>query len=256
LARVNISFRIIRERWRTDWRNHLIAVAIGVFLGLAGAFGTHNTALLPRLGFWALMMFAGSICASSIAILTSQRPQFRQNWLFRWVAPTSLIALFMSFFSWALSNAVFGGALSNFLAFAWISVIVSGSMTALMMLINTPGPATEGATAGTAIEKIRFRSRLPQDLEGAEIYAVKAEDHYLKIYSSKGSALILSRLSDAILELDGIEGAQVHRSWWVARDAIVNVNRTRNRVELALKGDVVAPVSRPNIRALKDSGWF
>jgi len=255
--RVVLASRRILKQWRSDWRSHLIAGAAGVFLGLAGAFGTQNTPLLPRLGFWALMMFTGSFCASVITIITSQRPQFRQHWLLRWAMPTLLIALFMSFFSWALSNALFGGgASSNFLVFVWISVIVSGSMTALMMLINTPGPATEGAPEGTAITLIHFRSRLPQELKGAVIYAIKAEDHYLNIYSSKGSALILSKLSDAILELDGIEGAQVHRSWWVAREAVAKVRRTRNRVQLELINGVVAPVSRPNVRALRESGWF
>jgi DNA-binding LytR/AlgR family response regulator len=93
-------------------------------------------------------------------------------------------------------------------------------------------------------------------LRGAEVYAVASEDHYLRVYTSVGSALILMRLSDAIAELDGIEGAQVHRSWWVARNAVEGVRREDRRTLLILKGGAVAPVSRPNVMALRAAGWI
>ena len=37
------------------------------------------------------------------------------------------------------------------------------------------------------------------------------------------------RLSDAVEELEGLEGAQTHRSWWVARDAVRGVERGDGR---------------------------
>jgi DNA-binding LytR/AlgR family response regulator len=93
-------------------------------------------------------------------------------------------------------------------------------------------------------------------VKGAVIYAVSAEDHYLRLHTSKGSELILMRLSDAISELDGLEGAQTHRSWWVAREAVESVKRDGDRVTLQLTGGAEAPVSRPNVRALREAGWF
>lgn len=125
-----------------------------------------------------------------------------------------------------------------------------------MVWVNTPGPATAGRNESDDAAEIRFTARLPGKLDGAVIYSIKAEDHYLSVHTSKGSALILSRLSDAISELEGIEGAQVHRSWWVARDAITDVRRTRNSVSLELKGGVVVPISRSNVKALRASGWI
>jgi DNA-binding LytR/AlgR family response regulator len=70
----------------------------------------------------------------------------------------------------------------------------------------------------------KFLERLPLKLRGAEVWAVEAEDHYLRLHTSKGQDLILMRLADAVAELEGIEGAQVHRSWWVARDAITDAS--------------------------------
>ena len=63
-------------------------------------------------------------------------------------------------------------------------------------------------------------------------------------------------MADAIAELDGIEGAQVHRSWWVAKDAVAEIKRADRRVTLVLKDGAEAPVSRPNISALRESGWM
>ena len=94
-------------------------------------------------------------------------------------------------------------------------------MTAIMMMVSRPGRVTHGVhMSTTAATSVRFMERLPPKLKGAVIYAVSAEDHYLRLHTSKGSDLILMRMGDAITELDGLEGAQTHRSWWVARDAV------------------------------------
>ena len=103
---------------------------------------------------------------------------------------------------------------------------------------------------------MRFAERLPAKLKGAVIYAVSAEDHYLRLHTSKGSDLILMRLSDAIAELEGLEGAQTHRSWWVARDAVESARRDGDKMVLTLKGGGEAPVSRPNVKPLRDAGWY
>ncbi len=66
----------------------------------------------------------------------------------------------------------------------------------------------------------------------------------------------LMRLSDAIAELQGIEGAQVHRSWWVARTAIVEAVRGDGRATLTLKDGAEVPVSRTYARLLRQSGWI
>ncbi len=85
---------------------------------------------------------------------------------------------------------------------------------------------------------------------------MEAEDHYLRLHTSRGSDLILLRLADALDELDGIEGARVHRSWWVARDAVQAAVRDDGRTSLRLKGDILAPVSRTYVKALRAEGWF
>ncbi|HEX3886683.1 MAG TPA: LytTR family transcriptional regulator DNA-binding domain-containing protein, partial [Phenylobacterium sp.] len=70
------------------------------------------------------------------------------------------------------------------------------------------------------------------------------------------SELVTLRFSDALAELEGVAGFQVHRSWWAAADAIEGVRWRRGRGELRLAGGVVAPVSRTYAGKLKAAGWF
>lgn len=64
------------------------------------------------------------------------------------------------------------------------------------------------------------------------------------------------RLSDALGELEGLEGAQTHRSWWVAKDAVASVARGDGRAALTLDGGAIAPVSRRYAKALREAGWW
>ena len=127
-------------------------------------------------------------------------------------------------------------------------------MTALAFLVRRPATQTHAAPANAPPPK--FLARLPAKLQGGELYAVEAEDHYLRLHTSLGQDLILLRLADAIAELEGLEGAQTHRSWWVARAAVTEVERGDGRATLTLKDGAEVPVSRGFARQLRAAGWF
>jgi len=85
-------------------------------------------------------------------------------------------------------------------------------------------------------------------------WAIKAEQHYIRIYTEKGDEMILYRFSDAIKSLEDYEGLQVHRSYWVAIEAIEEINPLEKSYEIKLKNGVTVPVSRSNkkqVEALK-----
>ena len=73
------------------------------------------------------------------------------------------------------------------------------------------------------------------------VYAVSAEDHYLRVHTSAGETMILMRLADAVRELAALEGLQTHRSWWVAKQGLADVSRGDGKVTLKLKSGVEAP---------------
>lgn len=126
-------------------------------------------------------------------------------------------------------------------------------ITALALLVRRP---TQTHAAANGAPPPKFLARLTPKLRGADLYAVEAEDHYLRLHTSLGQDLILMRLGDAIAELEGLEGARTHRSWWVAKDAVAEAERFDGRATLTLKDGSEVPVSRGYARELRAAGWF
>ena len=120
----------------------------------------------------------------------------------------------------------------------------------------TPGFRERGFGAARAAADHFVRRHRPTWMQQADIYAVEAEDHYLRVHTETGSALVLMRLSDAIAQLEEIEGARTHRSWWVAKAAIADARRGRGRATLTLRNGLEAPVSRTYAPALRRDGWY
>jgi hypothetical protein len=135
----------------------------------------------------------------------------------------------------------------------WEVLLISLGSSVLTVFVMR-GASRPAAAAPPAPPK--FLERIPLKLRGGELWAVEAEDHYLRLHTSRGQDLILMRLADAVDELEGIEGAQVHRSWWVARDAIADARRGDGRAMLTLKDGSEVPVSRTYARVLRDRNWI
>lgn len=83
-------------------------------------------------------------------------------------------------------------------------------------------------------------SRLPA---GAELFALKADQHYVHIWSSEGTDMVRGRFGDLLERLNGSEGGQVHRSWWVNFSRVNSVNHKGPRFELQVEGGMTVPVS-------------
>ena len=101
----------------------------------------------------------------------------------------------------------------------------------------------------------RFFDRLPPHL-GRELLALEMEDHYVRAHTTAGSALVLMRMRDAVAELDGVEGLQVHRSWWVARAAVEREVQDGRNLRLRLRNGLEAPVARNSVPTLRAAGWL
>ena len=89
----------------------------------------------------------------------------------------------------------------------------------------------------------RLARRLDAALRG-EIWAISVRDHYVDVQTSLGKSSLLMRFSDAIDEVDGVAGTQVHRSQWVAWAGVDTVCREGSKMILNLKSGQPIPVSR------------
>lgn len=80
--------------------------------------------------------------------------------------------------------------------------------------------------------------------ERGRLFAIRAEDHYVRIYTDRGEGLTLLRLSDAIRMAHPVTGMQIHRSIWVADEAIKAFRRTGHTGLVMLPNGLELPVSR------------
>jgi len=90
--------------------------------------------------------------------------------------------------------------------------------------------------------------RLPPAL-GTDLIAVRSELQYVRIYTTRGNALVLGALKD-IAEQCGADGQLVHRSWWVANRHVRTLRRRGARYLLTMTNDLEVPVSRRRQPAL------
>ena len=107
------------------------------------------------------------------------------------------------------------------------------------------------ASFGELVEPLQ--RRLPAPLRGTVIF-VHAQGHYVQVTTTKGSHLILMRLSDAISELDPGKGFQIHRSWWINASAVTRITRDGNRMTAYLQDGQNVPVGRSFQR--KIGSWW
>lgn len=249
-------------RAREFLRGLVVAVVAAVFLTLSGAFGTDGAPFWPRLAYWVGLMLAGSLWGHVCGAWTARRIDAdARPWATAGIE-TLIISGPLTLLVWAVTGPAIEGPmrpLADLPAFLFPVTLITALLSVLHAFLGRERPVETHASAPGAAPA-RFLDRLPPKLRGARLIAVQAEDHYLRLHTDRGSDLILMRLSDALAELEGLEGAQTHRSWWVARDAVVSVARGDGRAALTLDngpgGALVAPVSRRYAKALRDAGWW
>ena len=267
-------------------RGIVISAVAGAFMAAIGAVGTDAVPLGARLAYWLPVMITGSTLGTGIAFGVQGWGRLRHNLIAEGALVTLLIALPLTIVVVGANQMAFGSDAPNArtLAFTFgVVLMVSAIMTAVNYATSeaaalrrfqdrmrpppdlqaTPGPRSSPtlAPAGSALSPPRILARLPLRLRGARLLALEAEDHYLRVHTDAGSDLILLRLADAIAEADDLPGARCHRSWWVARDAVMAVNRTGGRIILdiapmAAAATIKVPVSRSYVGELRAAGWL
>jgi len=87
-----------------------------------------------------------------------------------------------------------------------------------------------------------WRSAIPREL-GDDLIAVKSELQYLRVFTARGSALILGALQE-IEDAEGKNGIRIHRSWWVHAQHIHAVRKKGDAAVCVLSDGREVPASR------------
>lgn len=239
------------------WRAHMCApitlAAWAIFstlMAIAGPFGTfHSMAGPARLVLWAGMiggalMVVYAVC-EVLKIWTGEARTIGRD--------TKVAILFAALYApvvWGLVqwHGIDGSALDMPL---WLTTFYVFTITlAVMMLRRILGVGDE-PLAGPA-------PPILQRLDGVrpeQIARLSVEDHYVHVHlECGGSKRLLMRFSDALSELDGLDGVRTHRSHWVARPAVTGVERQKGRTFLVTRDAARVPVSRGFLDDVASSG--
>jgi hypothetical protein len=87
-----------------------------------------------------------------------------------------------------------------------------------------------------------WRKALPTEL-GDDVIAVKSELQYLRVWTTRGAALVLGSLQE-VEEEEGSAGMRVHRSWWVHARHVRTVVRRGEAAICELSDGREVPISR------------
>lgn len=239
-------------------RQIALIAGLGLLFAWFGVYNTGQLAFPTRFAFWCTTIAVGVIAGAWLMPEIFERRLATQHIAIRIAAAAIAISVPVTITLLLIHRFAFGeniGPADWPLQFAYVVVVslvitsISAFADIFQKTIATQGASEPNAAAPAIVD------RLPARLRTADIYAVSAEDHYLRVHTSAGEELILMRLSDAIRELDGIEGLQTHRSWWVARDGLADAQRDNGKLVLKLKSGAEAPVSRTFSQSVRSAGW-
>lgn len=248
-------------------------IVLAVILAAIGAMGTFDQPFVSRLVTWLLLALGGYACFRPVIAVGT--------WLSRRAALPSrpMIALASTlasvpatlFVAFLVRGSIARMSLGE-LATLFPYVLLLGAIaTAIQLMVRrSTGADGEGvaatpvAPAEEAIEPAvsvpvpaasPFLDQLPPAIAHGLLY-IGNEDHYVRAYAPAGEAMVLARMRDVVAGLAGLDGARVHRSWWVARAAVTETIRRDRAVYLRLVDGREVPVARSMVAELKADGWL
>jgi hypothetical protein len=238
----------------------LLVAAIGLALAALGPFGSYAVPFGARAALWIGFILAGFAIFRPMLVVA--------GWLDEATGigrvPARLLVVALGAVPLSLLIDLFLDRLlpaspaTNRFPLLYVQVFGIGVVVQFVMdrLLNPPtaSPPAAAEPASAPPQRPRFLDRVPPTV-GPRLLCLSMEDHYVRAHGEQGSALILMRLRDAIAELDGLAGLQVHRSWWVAADAVERVERDGARLRLRLANGLLVPVARSQEGAVRAQGW-
>ncbi len=235
----------------------VIAALVGLGVAFAGPYYTGAYGFPARLVYW-----EGTILASffvwAMTFQVLERWSRSRQWLgaVRVLITNTVMAALGSLLAVVLGMVLRfdapgswpGQWMAIFLPFWGTAMVI---VTPIILLVSgmprMKPAATPGGTGAGSLDLLN--ARLPEAARGRLLYA-KAEDHYLKIHTDRGHALVLMRLRDLPALVGAERGMQVHRSYWVARDAVTELEPSGRDLTVRVANGDRVPVSRRHRQAV------
>jgi len=235
----------------------LVLAAISLLIGLVGPFETFEHPLGPRLVYWTVIVVTTGALGTLITLLTLAL--LPQHWPHTAVAALGglLAGAPIGCLVWFINHLAYGPQDDGMSLGALVAycIPIAGLVTAVGHVLGAaivPQPAAAPlAHPGPPAPPLLDRLPLPQR---GRLLHLAVNDHYVDVTTDKGTTLVLIRLSDAIRETAPVPGLQVHRSHWIALDAVRRAARRSGKPVLELENGREVPVSRSFLAATRAAG--
>lgn len=230
-----------------------VCATAGVVLGAVGPFGSFfNDGLVVRVAYWTSALLMSGILFGLALRWTWPRARGAGLPVWAWAPVLVLIvSLASALLSRLLAVALWPGIRHAVGLVEWYgqASLIGLIYVSLYILVRSRGAsATDDRNAPAA-------RQLPRRLDQS-VVCLRMEDHYVRIHTKTGSELVLMSLSQAIASLQGVEGIQTHRSWWVAKTAVTGLVEDGRNLRLTLSNGLEAPISRARVAELRAAGWL
>lgn len=235
----------------------IAGLAAGVLMVVVGAFGTGEMILGVRVAFWAVLLGWNVLKWQIWLALLVRRPA---DWPRAAAIGTIVLNLPLPI-EISLTLRLFGIDYAADPARTWTEALAISGAIFLVLLIagigrrmNPLATPVVASPATVAPDGLLDRAGLT---DPATLHAIEAEDHYCRLHLAGGrSLLVLHRFGDALAEVSGYDGAQVHRGAWVAANGVAGARRDGRRWLLLLADGASIPVSASFAATARDRGWL
>lgn len=252
-AKLQAGQLALREMVGAMRNRRLWAVILAVILlvALAGPFYTLDALALPaRVAYWGFVGVPGALMI------------WAMNRLIEAICPPGWPRAAIAAAAGALGIVPMTGLVAVGMWLAGLALPPSGvigllpyiapTVIGISMLVQLVMPVRNQTLRGKAPETASgLFARLPPEL-GRDIIAVQAQDHYVKVFTPLGNRLVLMRMGDASDDLDGLNGMQIHRSWWVNIGHVLSLEKSAGGgPRLLLRNGITVPVPRSRVVAVR-----
>ncbi|WP_394225253.1 LytTR family DNA-binding domain-containing protein [Pseudoalteromonas spongiae] len=276
---INHNNQSIREFLEArDLATDTVVVSIFVvFLTFLRPFGMHQIDMFYAGFFWSVMCFTGYVIYSPTMFFLSKLldrnlPERINNKAVRLVLSTLVASVLMGLLAPFIINLFFNYFDNNYLQSLPMSILyctviggIIAGVSSIKSLMLQQQQLLKQSAEELALESEKVDTIQSQPIESlinelpiakrGKLICLQMDDHYLNVITDKGEHLLLMRFKDALSKLEHYDGFQTHRSWWVAKDAVVDTKKDGRKLILVLQNGTEVPVSQTylaNIKAVLD----
>ena len=237
----------------------------GLELGIIGPFGSFDANIFTRVVYWTVLFWVGTVVLWP-SVVTAMAAGSRRGFppVFSGIAIVLLACVPLAAIGAAGCYLFWPVHASGIRVLEWYGLTVVVALPAVLGLVwlelgrADPSPpllAFAPAGAGPVPDAIDGATALPDHLLAGAL-CLQMEDHHIRVHTRDRSHLHLGVMRDAIRQVGESRGLQVHRSWWVARDAVAGWERADRSAALILVNGLRVPVARSRLAILRAQGWL